>query len=108
MLLNLPEVRLHLNLGSDEESDTLLSNLILASESYTQEYCARKFYEPDATIPETDTTGITLPDCVKQAMLLLIGHFFENRESTTPLNIKVLPFGFEQLAGIKRIRHLDI
>lgn len=32
-----------------------------------------------------------VPRPVWQAILLLIGHFFENRESTTPLNVRELP-----------------
>lgn len=106
MLLSLNEVRLQLNLLDGEESDEFLTALALAAESYTVEYCNRNFYATVDDIPEDDTTGIVLPDCVKHAMVMLLAHFYEHRESSTALTVKVLPFGFEQLAGIKRIRQL--
>lgn len=40
---------------------------------------------------------------VKQAMLLIIGHLYENRELTTPITIKELPFAVNSLLSLDRI-----
>lgn len=42
-------------------------------------------------------TSIEAP--IKQAALLLIGHFYENRESTAILTIKEVPMAFKSLLG---------
>lgn len=38
-----------------------------------------------------------VPSSLKSAMLLVIGHLYENRETTTPLQIHKLPMGVEAL-----------
>jgi uncharacterized phiE125 gp8 family phage protein len=43
-----------------------------------------------------DTTG--MPSTLKQALLLLIGHFFENREAVvTGLTVAELPMGIRMM-----------
>lgn len=48
-------------------------------------------YDLEASPPDL------LPNSLKQAMFLLIGHLYENRESTNPMEVKELPLGFYSL-----------
>lgn len=48
-----------------------------------------------------DRTTIPLP--IMQAMLLLIGHLYENRESTSPLTIKEVPMAVDSLLASYRM-----
>ncbi len=52
--------------------------------------------EPDA-VTLVDTAGATCPASVKHAILLLIGHLFENREASTEAALKDIPFGVDAL-----------
>ena len=66
-------------------------------------------YEPVVTVipgeeegdPDTEETdyGANIPQAIKQAMLLLIGEWYEQREAAadTQYNIQTIPFGVKQL-----------
>lgn len=42
-------------------------------------------------------TAASVPAPIRQAMLLLVGHLYENRESTSEANLKEVPGGVESL-----------
>ena len=44
-----------------------------------------------------------VPGYVKQGLLLLIGHMYENRENAAPVNLINIPFGVTALLGIDRV-----
>jgi uncharacterized phiE125 gp8 family phage protein len=48
-------------------------------------------------------TASYVPSRVKQAMLLLIGHLYSNRESTIDKALNEIPFGVKALLGIDRV-----
>jgi len=49
------------------------------------------------------TSGSSIPQAVRHAMLMLIGHYYENRENELIGTIsKTLPFGFEDLINSQR------
>ena len=43
-----------------------------------------------------------VPDTIRHALLLLIGHWYENREQATTDNLNDIPWGFEALLNIHR------
>lgn len=45
-----------------------------------------------------------VPQELKQAMLLVVGHLYENRELSTMDSINTLPFGVKELIGSYRVR----
>lgn len=48
--------------------------------------------------------ALDVPDEYKQAVLMLIGHFYENREATTDLrNLEQVPIGVYDILGIDRV-----
>lgn len=61
-----------------------------------------------STIDITDTgTGThyidAVPPTVKAALLMLVGHLYENREALAPLQLHQVPFGVQCLLDIDRI-----
>lgn len=44
-----------------------------------------------------------VPSALQHAMLLLIGHYYENREATAPININTIPMSVEFLLNPYRI-----
>ena len=118
--LSLEEVKLHLrnNPGDTSEDKDIIAPLISAAREYCENYCGKSFAEQSITAyPEVSGT-MTLPRgpvisvnkpgavitytagyeetpyLVRQAMLLLIGHWYTNREaviqgSTTEIDIAV-------------------
>ena len=56
----------------------------------------RKLYEDE--VPESDPYGLIIADDILLALMLLVGHWFENREQVNVGNIvTAFPFGFESL-----------
>lgn len=49
------------------------------------------------------TTAATVPQNIKQAMLLLIGHWFENRETAGIMTIKEMPLAVQSLLMQDRV-----
>lgn len=47
--------------------------------------------------------GSSVPEPIRQAMLLLIGHLYENREDVSPLNMIKVPMGYEALLSPYRL-----
>ena len=43
-----------------------------------------------------------VPQSVRQAMLLLVGHWYENREQTVMNRLENIPYGFEELMSTER------
>ena len=44
-----------------------------------------------------------VPAHIRQGLLLLIGHLYENRENSTTVNLTNIPFGVNALLGIDRV-----
>lgn len=45
-----------------------------------------------------------VPDTLRHALLMLVAHWYENREQTTSDRMAEVPFGFNELVGIERGR----
>ena len=82
--------------GDDLSEEQLLTIYAGAARKNAENFINRKLYESD--IPETDVDGMKIDDDVKLALMLLVGHWYENREVVNIGNITtVLPFGFKAL-----------
>ncbi|MBX7274612.1 head-tail connector protein [Pseudomonas sp. ERGC3:05] len=74
-MIDLARVKLHLRVDGDEE-DSLIIGYLTSAKSHVAMHCDRELVD---TVPvEPAQMGLT-PD-VEQAILLLIGHWYENRE----------------------------
>ncbi|MEX2903728.1 head-tail connector protein [Pseudomonas rhodesiae] len=92
-MIDLARVKLHLRVDDDEE-DSLIGGYIEAAKSHVAMHCDRELVEAAPVGP--DQMGIT-PD-VEQAILLLVGHWFANREGVAMGTISTtVPLAVERL-----------
>lgn len=75
-MIGLARVKLHLKVDGDEE-DMLITGYLDAAKSHVAMHCDRELVEGTPVGPEQ--MGFT-PD-VEQAVLLLVGHWYANREA---------------------------
>ena len=67
-----------------------------AARRMAENYINRKLYEDK--VPESDPDGLSIADDILLALMLLVGHWFENREPVNVGNtVTTFPFGFESL-----------
>lgn len=73
-MIDLALVKEHLRVDGAED-DTLIGAYLNAAVEYVQQHCDRRIVD----VPET-SAQMALTDDVQQAILLLVGHWFANRE----------------------------
>ncbi|USD68132.1 head-tail connector protein [Vibrio sp. SCSIO 43136] len=102
MLLTLDEIKRQLQL---EEQDTLedeqLTVFGIAAEHALQNRTNRQFFLTANDVPPGCVWWLALDENtdVKLAMLLLVGHFYANREATTDEALRKIPLGVDMLIG---------
>ena len=88
----------HLRVGSDNSEDALITTYITAAREYVEGYQNRVYLSSDEAVEAETMTGIE-----KAACLLLIGHWYENRQAvvlgTPPSEV---PFAVKALLDIRR------
>ncbi|MGC7561341.1 head-tail connector protein [Pasteurella sp. PK-2025] len=77
-MLNLELIKLHCRIDSDEEDD-LLDSYLESAKSYIQSQLNRNLY--DDSVPDSDLSGILINPSIQQAILLIVAHWYEHRES---------------------------
>jgi uncharacterized phage protein (predicted DNA packaging) len=92
-MIDLARLKSHLKVDGDEE-DSLIAGYFEAAKSHVAMHCDRELVE---TAPvEPAQMGLT-PD-VEQAILLLVGHWYTNREGVAMGTIStVVPLAVERL-----------
>ena len=75
-MLEMTTVKMHLRVDGDEE-DELIGDYLEAAKAHVEQHCDRKLVEVDPVEP--DEMGLTRD--VEQAILLLVGHWYSNREA---------------------------
>ncbi len=97
-ILTLAEVKAHLRVGSDNSEDALITTYITAAREYVEGYQNRIYLSTDEEV-----TAETMTNLEKAACLLLIGHWYENRQAvvlgTPPSEV---PFAVKALLDIRR------
>ncbi|ODN40997.1 head-tail connector protein [Piscirickettsia litoralis] len=88
-MLNLDVVKSHLRLSGNTE-DTYLQLLLSAARQAAEDYINRKIVDT-AEEQGAAENALVLNDKVIIAILMTVGHFYENRESTSTLTIKEVP-----------------
>ncbi|HBX8260394.1 MULTISPECIES: head-tail connector protein [Klebsiella pneumoniae complex] len=105
-MLELEVVKEHCRIEPDfTDDDSLLTLYIGAASRYVETWTRRKMYESETSEGYADNPDSILPgDDVKAAMLLLIGHWYANRESVNIGSItSEIPFATEALLQPYRI-----
>ena len=88
-MLELDIIKQHVRLEPDvTDDDTLLETYATAAQRLIEHHTARTLYATAGEIPTdtetgeiTDDSALVLDDDITTAMLLIIGHWYENRES---------------------------
>ena len=79
----------------DATDDELLILYFRAACRKAENFINRKLYEE--TVPEGDPEGVLIADDVLLALMLLVGHWYENRENSSDVSKAPVPFGFSSL-----------
>ncbi|NMZ09046.1 phage gp6-like head-tail connector protein [Pseudomonas proteolytica] len=93
-MIDLARVKLHLRVDGDQEN-TLITGYIEGAKSHVAMHCDRELVEGSPVEP--DQMGITAD--VEQAILLLVGHWYENREDAAA---GVTPTAVERLLWYRK------
>ena len=83
MLLTLEEVKDHLRIQYDDE-DELIENLIAQAQAPAEDFCRAEF--PD-----------NAPEPVRLAILLMVSHYYENRDNPDRQTYLTMRMAFENL-----------
>ena len=86
MVVTVDEVKTHLRIQHDEEDD-YLETLIAQAQATAENYC-RVFFE---------TIYDPVPEPIRLALLLMIGHYYENREVSDKQTYITMRIAFENL-----------
>ncbi|MBB3142198.1 head-tail connector protein [Halomonas organivorans] len=114
-MLELDIIKQHVRLEPDEvEEDTLLDTYATAARRMVEHQTGRNLYATEGEIPTdaegnaTDEHALVLDDDLTTAMLLLIGHWYENREAVALGTIATeLPMAVQALISPYRHFHFD-
>jgi len=79
------EAKAYLRIEYDEE-DELIKSLIKKAEAAADSYCRVEFAEMDE-----------IPEAAKHAVLLYVGHYYENRENADRESYNAMRAAFENL-----------
>ena len=83
MILTVDEVKAHLRIQQDEE-DELIFTLIAQAQAVAEDYCRVQFSDP-------------APEPVRLAALLMISHYYENRDNPDRQVYMTMRTAFENL-----------
>ena len=83
MILTVEEAKAHLRLQHEEE-DAYLASLILQAQAVAEDYCRVSFDE-------------TAPQAVRLAVLLMVSHYYENRDNPDKHVYLAMRMAFENL-----------
>ncbi len=83
MIVTVDEVKTHLRIQHDEE-DAYLANLIKQAQATAEDYCRVQFSD-------------SAPEPVRLAILLFVGHYYENRDVPDRTVYGTMRIAFENL-----------
>ena len=88
------EVQAYLRLDSDEEA-AIIAGLIAAARAHVEGLCGMVL----------SGDGVVVPAALRQAMLMLVGHWYAAREATAETRLEPVPHGVKALiAPYRRLR----
>lgn len=97
-MLDLDRVKVHLRVDGDDE-DAVIQGYVEAAKAHVAMHCDRVLVETEPTLP--DEMGLT-PD-VEQAVLLLVGHWYANREAVVVGTISsAVPLAVDRLLWYRK------
>ncbi|NIG74675.1 phage gp6-like head-tail connector protein [Klebsiella sp. Ap-873] len=79
----------------DTSSDALLTLYVGAARKRAENLICRKLY--DETVPDGDPDGLVMSADICLAIMLLVGHWNDNREETSDVSKASIPYGFRSI-----------
>lgn len=79
----------------DTTEDEVLTLYYGAARRKAENFINRHLYEEE--VPETDPDGLVIADDILLALMLLVGHWYENKEESSDAAKTSIPFGFTSL-----------
>ncbi len=89
MILTVDEVKTHLRIEDDDE-DAYITGLIRQAQATAEDFC-RTSFEPNGE------ESVTAPEPVRLAVLLMVSHYFENRDNPDRAVYGTMRIAFENL-----------
>ena len=83
MILTIEEVKAHLRIQHDEE-DELIEGFIAQAQAVAEDYCRVQFED-------------TAPEPVRLAVLMMVSHYYENRDNPDRQVYMTMRIAFENL-----------
>lgn len=83
MIVSVDEVKMHLRIQHDEE-DSYLESLIMQAQAAAEDYCRTSF-------------AAAAPEPVRLAVLLMVSHFYENRDNPDKQVYLAMKLAFQNL-----------
>lgn len=99
MIINLETVREHCRIDADDTSeDSLLTIYIGAAKRHIEKWTRRNLYETNADAGfDTDDDRLLLDDDIRLVILLLVGHWYANREAVSEQKKSEIPLAVDAL-----------
>ncbi|SUO95257.1 head-tail connector protein [Suttonella ornithocola] len=101
-MIKLERVKQHLRIDHDDE-DEYLAGRIDAAKIFVERDINRNLYADAHSIPQDDTYGIVITADLEQAMLLLIGNWYEHREAAADATKSEVPLAYWRLVQHYRL-----
>ena len=96
MILTVDEVKVHLRIEDDEEDD-YIESLIRQAQSTAEDFC-RTSFEPKVIVDDEGNESTTsAPEPVRLAVLLMVSHYYENRDNPDRAVYGTMRIAFENL-----------
>lgn len=83
LILTVDEVKTHLRIEEDDEDD-YIENLIIQAQAVAEDFCRTEF-------------GENPPEPVRLAVMLMVSHYFENRDNPDRAVYGTMRIAFENL-----------
>ena len=96
MILTVDEVKNHLRIEEDDENETI-AGLIRQAQATAEDFCRVSFEPVTVTDDEGSETTTTVPEPVRLAVLLMVSHYFENRDNPERAVYGTMRIAFENL-----------
>lgn len=98
--LSLQQVKKHLRVDDDlTYEDELIELYMQAAETKAADFIDKQIYKSVDDVPEDAKEGhyVILNSAIKAAELLLIGHWYKNRESVVDGRVTEMPLSFSYI-----------
>lgn len=96
MIPSIIELKGQCHIDLDDESEDALLNLYgQAAREKAEKFMNMRLF--DLEVPENVENGMVINASVKLAIMLAVGHWYENREDSTALSLQTVPLGFHSI-----------